>query len=140
MYIVFLPVVTMCASLLLFVYFLFIKNKFLKYTACIIMLSMTIVSALIFTADYIAYLHGGVTTTEHLTTISRSTDNNSVGYFKINDKYWGIGSDIRGNKCRVYYLPISKFIVKVEIPLIVGDFKPSNFIFYKYDSKISQFG
>lgn len=128
-----------------------IKNKYFRYTACIIALLVIIISA----TDFVAYLNGGVKTTEYVTILQLDKDN-SIGYFTVNDKYWGIGGNfqthriitatnpknteirvihtesfLKENLCTIYYLPISKFIIKIEIPITDGNLQTDNFIFYK---------
>ena len=128
-----------------------IKNKYFRYTACIIALLVIIISA----TDFVAYLNGGVKTTEYVTILQLDKDN-SIGYFTVNDKYWGIGGNfqthriitatnpknteirvihtesfLKENLCTIYYLPISKFIIKIEIPIKDGNLQTDNFIFYK---------
>jgi len=119
--------------------------------ACVLTLLVIIISA----TDFVAYLNGGVKTTEYVT-ISQPDKDNSIGYFKVNDKYWGIGGNfqthriisatnpknteirvihtesfLKENLCTIYYLPISKFIIKIEIPITDGNLQTDNFIFYK---------
>jgi len=130
------------------------KNKYVKCTACMVMLSIIIISVI----DLVAYLNGGVTSTEYIT-LSQTNTGNFIGYFTVNDTYWGIDGDfgevkmisatnpndtefrfiktnsfLKDNMCIVYYLPISKFIIKIEIPITGGDSKIRNFVFYEYDS------
>ena len=94
---------------------------------------------IILATEFIAYLNGGITSTEYLS-ISQSPTDNSAGYFTVNNKYWGIGGNfqqrkmiliqnekdteirfvqaenyLNKNKCTIYYLPISKFIMKIEV-------------------------
>lgn len=127
------------------------KNKYFRYTACVLALLVIIIS----TTDLIAYLNGGVKTTEYVT-ISQPDKDNSIGYFTVNDTYWGIGENfqthkiitvtkqknteirvihiesfLKENLCTIYYLPISKFIIKIEIPITDGNLQTDNFIFYK---------
>ncbi len=114
---------------------MFYKYKQVKYTLCLI----TAITIIMFLADFVVYLNGGVTSTEYLS-ITQPQADNPVGYFTVNDKYWGIGgkfqqrkmiliqnekdTEIRfvqaedylnENKCTIYYLPISKFIMKIEV-------------------------
>ncbi len=127
------------------------KNKYISCTACVIALLVIIISA----TDFVAYLNGGVKFTEYVT-ISQPDEDNSIGYFTVNDKYWGIGGDfqthriitatnpknteirvihtepfLKENLCTIYYLPISKFIIKIEIPITDGNLHTDNFIFYR---------
>lgn len=99
-----------------------------------------IIITIIFATELIAYLNGGITSTEYLS-ISQSHTDNPVGYFTVNNKYWGIGGNfqqrkmiliqnekdteirfvqpenfLNEKKCTIYYLPISKFIMKIEVP------------------------
>ena len=94
---------------------------------------------IILATEFIAYLNGGITCTEYLS-ITQPQADNPVGYFTVNDKYWGIGGNfqqrkmiliqnekdteirfvqaenyLNKNKCTIYYLPISKFIMKIEV-------------------------
>ena len=119
--------------------------------ACVLVLLVIIISA----TDFVAYLNGGVKFTEYVT-ISQHDEDNSIGYFTVNDKYWGIGGDfqthriitatnpknteirvihtepfLKENLCTIYYLPISKFIIKIEIPITDGNLHTDNFIFYR---------
>lgn len=107
-----------------------------KYVVCIITLLIMIILA----TEFIAYLNGGITSTEYLS-ISQPQADNPAGYFTVNGKYWGIGGNfqqrkmiliqnekdteirfvqaedfLNENKCTIYYLPISKFIMKIEVP------------------------
>ena len=127
------------------------KNKYLRCMACVLALLVIIISA----TDFVAYLNGGVKTTEYVT-ISQLDKDNTTGYFTVNDKYWGIGGNfqkhriitatnpknteirvihiesfLKENICTIYYLPISKFIIKIEIPITDGNLHTDNFIFYK---------
>ena len=110
---------------------------------------------IIFATDFVAYLNGGVKSSEYVT-ISQSVEDSFIGYFKVNDKYWGIGGNfqkhriitatnpknteirvihiesfLKENLCTIYYLPISKFIIKIEIPITDGNLHTDNFIFFK---------
>lgn len=127
------------------------KNKYLRYTAWVLALLVIIISV----TDFVAYLNGGVKSTEYVT-ISQSVEDSFIGYFKVNNKYWGIGGNfqkhriitatnpknteirvihtepfLKENLCTIYYLPISKFIIKIEIPITDGNLHPDNFIFFK---------
>jgi len=132
---------------------MFIK---LKYVVCIIRLLIMIILA----TEFIAFLNGGITSTEYLLITQPQVDN-PAGYFTVNDKYWGIGGNfqqrkmiliqnekdteirfvqaedyLNKNKCTIYYLPISKFIMKIEVPLTTTktpqDFHPAVFCIIKY--------
>lgn len=119
--------------------------------ACVVALLVMFISVI----DFVAYLNGGFKSTEYVT-ISQPDEDNSIGYFKVNDKYWGIGGDfqthriitaqnpknteirvietepfLKENLCTIYYLPISKLIIKIEIPITDGNLHTDNFIFYK---------
>ena len=127
------------------------KNKYLRYTAWVLALLVIIISV----TDFVAYLNGGVKSTEYVT-ISQSVEDSFIGYFKVNNKYWGIGGNfqkhriitatnpknteirvihtepfLKENLCTIYYLPISKFIIKIEIPITDGNLHTDNFIFFK---------
>ena len=127
------------------------KNKYLRCMACVLALLVIIISL----TDFVAYLNGGVKSSEYVT-ISQSVEDSFIGYFKVNDKYWGIGGNfqkhriitatnpknteirvkhiesfLKENLCTIYYLPISKFIIKIEIPITDGNLHTDNFIFYK---------
>lgn len=94
---------------------------------------------ILFVIEFIVYLNGGITSTEYLL-ITQPQADNPAGYFTVNDKYWGIGGNfqqrkmiliqnekdteirfvqaedyLNENKCTIYYLPISKFIMKIEV-------------------------
>lgn len=128
-----------------------IKNKYFQYVACVIALLVIIISV----TDFVAYLNGGVKSSEYVT-LSQPVENNLIGYFTVNNKYWGIGGDfqkhriitatnpknteirvihtepfLKENLCTIYYLPISKFIIKIQIPITDGNMNTENFIFYK---------
>lgn len=127
------------------------KNKYLRYMAWVLVLLVIIISL----TDFVTYLNGGVKTTEYVT-ISQLDKDNTTGYFTVNNKYWGIGGNfqkhriitatnpknteirvihiesfLKENLCTIYYLPISKFIIKIEIPIADGNLHTDNFIFYK---------
>ena len=127
------------------------KNKYLRCMAWVLALLVII----IFATDFVAYLNGGVKSSEYVT-ISQSVEDSFIGYFKVNDKYWGIGGNfqkqriitatnpknteirvihiesfLKENLCTIYYLPISKFIIKIEIPITDGNLHTDNFIFFK---------
>ncbi len=128
-----------------------IKNEYFRYTACVLALLVIIISA----TDFVAYLNGGIKTEEYVT-LSQPVEDNSIGYFTVNDTYWGIGEKFQAHKiitatnpkdteirvihtepflkenlCTIYYLPISKFIIKIEIPITDGNLHTDNFVFYK---------
>ena len=119
--------------------------------ACVVALLVMFISVI----DFVAYLKGGVKSSEYVT-LSQPVEDNSIGYFKVNEKYWGIGGNfqkhriitatnpknteirlihtesfLKENICTIYYLPISKFIIKIEIPITDGNLHTDNFIFYK---------
>lgn len=119
--------------------------------ACVLALLVII----IFATDFVAYLNGGVKSTEHVT-LSQPDTGKFIGYFTVNNTYWGIGGNfqthriitatnpknteirviqtesfLKENLCTIYYLPISKFIMKIEIPITDGNLQTDNFIFYK---------
>lgn len=127
------------------------KNKYLRCMAWVLALLVIIISV----TDFVAYLNGGVKSSEYVT-ISQSVEDSFIGYFKVNNKYWGIGGNfqkhriitatnpknteirvihtesfLKENLCTIYYLPISKFIIKIEIPIKDGNLQTDNFIFYK---------
>ena len=108
---------------------------------------------IIFATDFVAYLSGGVISAEHVT-LSQPDEDNFIGYFTVNDKYWGIGGNfqdhriitattpkdteirvihtepfLKENLCTIYYLPVSKFIIKIEIPITDGNLHTDNFVF-----------
>ncbi len=112
---------------------MFYKYRQVKYTVCII----AALTMILLATEFIAFLNGGVTSTEYL---SIAQADNPAGYFTVNNKYWGIGGNfqqkkmiliqnekdteirfvqaedfLNKNKCTIYYLPISKFIMKIEV-------------------------
>lgn len=127
-----------------------IKNKYLRCMAWVLALLVIIISV----TDFVAYLNGGVRSSEYVA-LSQPVEDNSIGYFTVNDKYWGIGGNfqthriitatnpknteirvihtepfLKENLCTIYYLPISKFIIKIEISITDGNMNTDNFIFY----------
>ncbi len=132
---------------------MFYKLKYVKYALFLV----TVTTIIMLATDFVVFLNGGVTSTEYLTILQPDTDN-SIGYFTVNDEYWGIrgsfphhkmimspnpknteirfvqaDSFLKENECIIYYLPSSKFIIKIETPLVDGNLKIHNFIFYKYN-------
>ena len=108
------------------------------------MVLMAIVVAIVlfsagFAIDFFVYLNGGVKATLY-TTISKSKLTENLYYFSIDNGYWHIGPNIKKyimitmknpenteirflemnifsdeNEFIIYYLPISKYCVKIEI-------------------------
>lgn len=116
---------------------------------------MALLVIIISVTDFVAYLKGGVKSAEYVT-LSQPDTGKFIGYFTVNDTYWGIGGNfqmhgiitatnpknteirvihtepfLKENLCTIYYLPISKFIIKIEIPITDGNMNTDNFIFYK---------
>lgn len=125
---------------------MFYKLKYVKF----VLFLVTVTTIIMLLTEFIAYLNGGVTSTEYLS-ITQSQSDNPVDYFTVNDKYWGINggfphhkmimspspkdteirfvrtdSFLKEHKCIVHYLPISKFIIKIETHLPDG-----KYIFYQ---------
>ena len=131
-----LLILMLCIYLFAFIGCVFVKNKYVRNTACVIAL----LGIIVYSIDLVAYLNGGVKIEEYVT-IFQPDEDNSIGYFAVNGKYWGIGGNFQTHKlitvtnpknteitviqaepwskeklCTIYYLPLSKFIMKIEIP------------------------
>ena len=153
MFILFLYIAIACTAISIFICCRFIKHRFLKYT--VQALSMLVVTAYIcmFTIDLTAYIKGGHTVTGHIT-LSQTNITKSLDYFTVNNTYWGIDGNfketititaetrdsikfnvtqvdslIKRNKFIIYYLPVSKFIIKIEVLI---QKRNSNIISYKF--------
>ena len=153
MFILFLYIAIACTAISIFICCRFIKQRFLKYT--IRALSVLVVTAYVcaFIIDLTAYIKGGCTVTGHIT-LSQTNITKSLDYFTVNNTYWGIDGNfkdtititaitsdgikfnvtqvdslIKRNEFIIYYLPVSKFIIKMEVLI---QKRNSNIIPYKF--------
>jgi len=153
MFILFLYIAIACTAISIFICCRFIKQRFLKYT--IRALSVLVVTAYVcvFTVDLTAYIKGGHTATSHIT-LSQTNITKSLDYFTVNNTYWGVDGNfketititaitsnsikfnttqvdslIKKNEFIIYYLPVSKFIIKMEVLIPKRN---SNVIPYKF--------
>lgn len=119
----------------------FIKNNCIKNTLYIIVISTIIMSVTVIAIDLTAYFNKRNITLEHIS-LSQPKLTKNIGYFSINDTYWSFGrifhehemitaitaknteirfihtdTFLKENKLTIYYLPISKFIAKIEVPM-----------------------
>ncbi|MBE7054769.1 MAG: hypothetical protein E7392_01485 [Ruminococcaceae bacterium] len=139
MFVLLLLIAVACTAVSIFICCSFIKHRFLKYT--VQALSMLVVTAYLcmFTIDLTAYIKGGHTVTGHIT-LSQTKITKSLDYFTVNNTYWGVDGNfketititaqtrdsikfnvtqldslIKRNEFIIYYLPVSKFIIKMEV-------------------------
>jgi len=139
MFVLLLYIAIVCTAVSIFICCRFIKHRFLKYT--VQALSMLVVTAYLcmFTIDLTAYIKGGHTVTGHIT-LSQTKITKSLDYFTVNNTYWGVDGNfketititaqtrdsikfnvtqldslIKRNEFIIYYLPVSKFIIKMEV-------------------------
>jgi len=153
MFVLFLYIAIACTAISILICCRFIKHRFLKYT--VRALSMLVVTAYVcmFTIDLTAYIKGGYTVTGHIT-LSQTNITKSLDYFTVNNTYWGIDGNfkdtititavtpdsikfnvtqvdrlIKRNEFIIYYLPVSKFIIKMEVLIPKRN---SNIIPYKF--------
>ena len=103
------------------------------------MLLVITASVCVLIIDFTAYIKGGHTVTGHIT-LSQTKVTQSLDYFTVNNTYWGINGNfkdtititaktsdsikfnmtqvdslIKRNAFIIYYLPVSKFIIKMEV-------------------------
>ena len=96
-------------------------------------------SVCVFTIDLTAYIKGGHAVTGHII-LSQTNITKSLDYFTVNNTYWGVDGNfkdtititavtpdsirfnttqvdslIKRNEFIIYYLPVSKFIIKMEV-------------------------
>lgn len=153
MFLLFLYIAIACTAISIFICCRFIKHRFLKYT--IRALSVLVVTAYVcaFTIDLTTYTQGGHTVTGHIT-LSQTNITKSLDYFSVNNIYWGVDGNfkdtititaitsdgikfnvtqvdslIKRNEFIIYYLPASKFIIKMEVLIPKRN---SNVIPYKF--------
>ena len=110
-----------------------------KKTVSIILLLVIVLSSTGFTIDLISYLKGGVKAKQYAT-ISKTNLTENLYYFRVDNRYWSIGPDVKNykmitirnpknmeirfvemdilseeNELIIYYLPISKYFIKIKV-------------------------
>jgi len=153
MFILFLYIAIACTSISIFICCHFIKHRFLKYAVRTLSILVVTVCFCAFTIDLTAYTQGGHTVTGHIT-LSQTNITKSLDYFTVNNTYWGVDGNfketititaitsnsikfnttqvdslIKKNEFIIYYLPVSKFIIKMEVLIPKRN---SNVIPYKF--------
>jgi len=153
MFVLFLFIAVACTAVSIFICCSFIKQRFLKYVIRTLTLLVVTASVCMFTIDLTAYIKGGCTVTGHIT-LSQTNITKSLDYFTVNNTYWGVDGNfkdtititavtpdsikfnvtqvdrlIKRNEFIIYYLPVSKFIIKMEVMI---QKRNSNIIPYKF--------
>ena len=140
MFVLFLLITIACiATSISFICCRLIKHRFIKYMVRLITLLVISESVCVFTIDLISYIKGGCTATGHIT-LSQTKITQNLDYFIVNNTYWGVDGNfkdtititavtsdsirfnttqvdslIKRNEFIIYYLPVSKFIIKMEV-------------------------
>jgi len=139
MFVLLLLIAVACTAVSIFICCSFIKHRFLKYVIRALTLLVIMASVCVFTIDLTAYIKGGHAATGHIT-LSQTNITKSLDYFTVNNTYWGVDGNfketititaqtrdsikfnvtqldslIKRNEFIIYYLPVSKFIIKMEV-------------------------
>ena len=168
MFVFFALLAVICIEISVLVRCQFIKNKHCRRVVCVITALIIAVSSAVFVIDFVSYLKGGTTTTDKIS-MSQTKITKSLDYFTVNGTYWSVGGHFQENEMLlstkqkytefkimpldgltkqhefiIHYLPASKFIIKLEVPMIDGNLDVSNYKllesgYHMYENKLMSY-
>ena len=137
MFVLLLYIGIISVSVIIMCLCIYVKNKLLRYVFCTVSGLLTVILITSFIIDFFYYIKGGKVSYEYVSLSAPEI----LGYFTVNDAYWSLGGDFNEYKmvtnrneedmeirvievkpdledtiCAVYYLPISKFAIRINIP------------------------
>lgn len=165
MFVFFTLLAGICIAVSLLIGCQFIKHRYVRGIVSVLTVLIIVSSSVVLAIDFTSCLNGGVKVTEKIT-LSQKKITKSLDCYTINNRYWSVGGNfqeyemlsaikpknmeiktvkldtlIKEHEFIIYYLPITKFIVKMEVPMIDGDSEVSNYEFmesgyYMYENKL----